>query len=206
MKALSRCRISVNSLTVLELSELKYLAALLALAATACSTTAVDLPYSPLVPPTASGVPAIAAVTATDARDEKDPTYIGAVRGGVGNPVDTIVTKTPIADQVKTAFEQALSARHLLGAPGRDTLAIQVTKLSANQTIVRTANAAFRIELRDGAGRILYSDSADVSRSSGYVFGSKVSDLNALGLRAMSEAIDQVLEKPGFLAAVKPVS
>lgn len=183
---------------------MKHLVILLALAASACSTTAVDLTYSPVVAPVVRGTPVIASVTATDGRDEKDPTYIGAVRGGVGNPVDTIVTKTPIADQVKTAFEQALTARHLLGAPGRDTLAVQVTKLSANQTIVRTANAAFRIELRDAAGRTIYSDSVDVSRSSGFVFGARVSDLHALGLQAMSEAIDQLLDKPGFLAAVKP--
>lgn len=185
---------------------MKQLAVFLALAAAACSTTAVDLPYSPVVAPVARGVPTIAAVMATDVRDEKDPTYIGAVRGGVGNPVDTIVTKGPIVDQVKTAFEQALAARNLLGASGRDTLTVQVTKLSANQTIVRTANAAFRIELRDAAGHALYSDAVDVSRSSGYVFGARVSDLNALGLRAMSEAIDQLLDKPGFLAAVKPGS
>ena len=193
----------VSRPTALEPPEVKQLAVFLALAAAACSTTAVDLPYSPAVPPVARGVPAIVAVTAADARDEKDPTYIGAVRGGVGNPVDTIVTKSPIADEVRAAFEQALAARNLLGAPGRDTLAIQVTKLSANQTIVRMAKAAFRMELRDAAGHAIYSDSADVSRSSGYVFSARVSDLNALGLQAMSEAIDQLLDKPGFLAALK---
>ncbi len=76
---------------------MRQLAVFLALAAAVCSTTAVDLPYSPMVPPVARGVPTIAAVTASDARDKKHPTYIGAVRGGVGNPADTIVTKDPIA-------------------------------------------------------------------------------------------------------------
>ena len=99
---------------------MKRLTILLGVLATAC-TTATDLPYTPSAAPFVQAAPAVTSIAVTDVREEKDPTYIGAIRGGYGNPLKTIVTRQPIADEVNTAFLAALDARHLLatGAPSR---------------------------------------------------------------------------------------
>ena len=182
---------------------------LLALVASAC-TTATDMPYTPVSPPLVQARAFIGAVTTTDARDERDPTYVGAIRGGYGNPLKTIVTKRPIAEEVGTAFAAALAARHMQadGAPAR--LAIRVTKFSANQYFHRDAKAAFDVTLTDAAGRQIYADSVDNENSNGSVFVTGIlasaDDLHALMVQTMSEAIDQALDKPGLLAAAKPGS
>ena len=185
---------------------MKRLFVLLCLLAGAC-TTATDLPYTPASAPFVQAAPSIAAVTVTDARVEKDPTYIGAIRGGFGNPLKTIVTAKPIADEVHTAFVAALDARHLLALGAPDTLDVRITKLSANQYANRSANAAFVLQLRDASGQVVYTDTADIERANGSFFDNGIfastKDLHAIMVKTMSEAIDQALDKPGFLVATK---
>lgn len=182
---------------------------LLALIAGAC-TTATDLPYTPSSQPFVQANPAIASVTVVDVRSEKDPTYIGAIRGGYGNPLKTIVTKDPIADEVRVAFTAALRARHMLAATASDVLAIRVTKLSANQYFKRDANAAFEVSLLDASGRQIYADTVDIERSNGSFFDNGIfastNDLHAIMVQTLSEAVDKTLDKPGFLMALKPGS
>ncbi len=190
---------------------MKSSAILVALLASGC-TTATGLPYTPTIPPIARSTPAISAVTVDDARSEKDPTYIGAIRGGFGNPLKTLTTARPIAAEVQAAFEAALTARGLLGNRGPDTLSVHVMKLSAKQYVRRDATAAFAVTVHDAGGQSVYSDTVDVNKVNGSivtfdagVFAS-TEDLHAIMVQTMSEAIDQVLDKPGFLAAVEPGS
>ena len=186
---------------------MKRLTILLGVLATAC-TTATDLPYTPSSAPFVQAAPAVTSVAVTDVREEKDPTYIGAIRGGYGNPLKTIVTRQPIADEVNTAFLAALDARHLLATGAPYTLTVHVTKLSANQYVKRSAHAAFDVTLRDASGRQIYADTVDTERANGSFFDNGIfassTDLHAIMVQTMSEAIDKALDKPGFLAAIKP--
>lgn len=148
------------------------------------------------------------AVTATDNRkDETDPTYVGSIRGGFGNPLKTIKTARPIADEVRDAFQQALMARGLFGPSGPNTLSVQVTAFSANQIVGPFARAAFDIQVRDAKGQAIYQDVGDAG---GYAFTffsngilASSESLRAFMEEKMTAAIDQALNKPDFLAAVK---
>ncbi len=191
---------------------MKPVIVILALLAAGCSTTASDLPYSPAIAPIVQGSRSVSSVTVTDAREEKDPTYIGAIRGGLGNPIKTLTTSRPVPAEVQTAFETALRSRDLLGGPGRDTLDVRVTKLSANQLVRRDAQAAFTLSLRNPAGQQIYADGVDVEKVNGSLVSfdagilASTADLRAIMLQAMTEAIDQALDKPGFVAATRPGS
>ncbi len=191
---------------------MKPVIVLLALLATGCSTTASDLPYSPASAPIVQGTRSVSSVTVTDAREETDPTYIGAIRGGLGNPIKTLTTSRPVPAEVQSAFETALRSRDLLGGPGRDTLDVRVTKLSANQLVRRDAQAAFTLSLRNPAGQQIYADSVDVEKVNGSLISfdagilASTADLRAIMLQAMTEAIDHALDKPSFVAATRPGS
>jgi hypothetical protein len=147
-------------------------------------------------------------VVVTDQRDEKDPTYIGAIRGGFGNPLKTLTTAKPVGDEVHDAFVGALRARGLYDAGGRLTLAVTLTELSANQMARREGHTSFRLVLTGTGGQPLYQDEEDVLKINGSlvtldagVFAS-IDDLRTIADLSLSTAIDQALDKPGFQAAV----
>nr|WP_294504953.1 hypothetical protein [uncultured Rhodopila sp.] len=188
---------------------MKALCLVLALALTACSATGA-LPYAATGRATPLGtVPVIGQVTATDDRGEP-PRWIGAVRGGFGNPLKVIETTDPVGDEVALAFKDALARRGIYGAPGADTQALTVTirKMDCSQYVRREAHADFEIVLTDHAGRTLYHDTVQVTVVEGSklamdvgIFGNP-DDLRAVASQAMSKAIDQALDKPNFRAAV----
>ena len=189
------------------------LTACIGLLAAACSTTAADLAYSPSNTPPRSASATIASVAVSDERSEKDPNYVGAIRGGYGNPLKTIVSKQPIPDEVRQAFDNALRARNMLAPslePGQSlTVSVRLTKLSANQYAGRHAAAAFSLQLLR-SGQPVYADAVDVENDNGGFFSfdngilASTDDLRALMDRTLSQAIDQALDKPGFVAAASP--
>lgn len=184
---------------------------LLTLLLAACGNTATSLPYTHDVSALPLGAPTIGTITVTDARTEKDPTYLGAIRGGYGNPLKTLVAARPISEEVQAAFRSALAGRHMLGA-GPETLRVKILKLSVNQYLRRDASAAFDVELRGAGDRLLYADSVDVNKVNGSILTfdagifASTDDLRAVLVQAMNEAIDQALDKPGFVDATKGTS
>lgn len=191
----------------------KGLSFLIVLLLAGCSTTTVGLPYAGTQPSAlAPGAPSIGQVSATDARGEPDPRWIGAIRGGYGNPLKVLQTDAPVAEEVSQGFRQALSARGLLAAPGtgRYNLNVAVVQLDCNQYHRREANADFRLVLTERTnGHVVYRDEV----SSHLVNGSVVTldegifadpqDLRAIMSQAQNQAIDTALGKPEFLAAVR---
>ena len=147
---------------------MKHATILLALLVAGC-TTASDLSYSPTLPPIVHGAPVIGTVTVTDLRGEPDPTYVGGIRTGIGTRLKTLVTRRPVADDVRDAFTAALKARGMFSANGRDILDIRLLQLSSNQVARREATTAFSLELRDAGGRLLHTDRAEVTEVNGSV-------------------------------------
>ena len=85
---------------------------------------------------------------------------------------------------------------------------MNVIAFSANQIVGPYGRAAFAIELRDAGNRIVYQDTID-ERGYAFKFFANGVLASSESLRAfmedkMTAAIDQALNKPGFLAAVKP--
>ncbi len=189
---------------------LKSILLLLTALLAGCGTTAATLGYSPTEAPRPRAAPIVSVVTVTDARREKDPTYIGAIRGGFGNPLKTLTSARPVKDEVAAAFEAALQARNLYGPNAPAALAVTLTELSANQVARREGHTKFSLVLSDRAtGRTLFSDTEDVLKIGGSlitfdagVFAS-IEDLRAITALSLSQAIAQALDKPGFAAAAR---
>ncbi len=186
---------------------LRAVCLLLALAAAACTTKA-DVRYTPTGAPLMRGTPAVATVAVVNEREDKDPTYVGSIRGGYGNPMDTLITPRPISDEVADAFSEALRQRNLLGPSGPYGLAVQLTQFSVNQYIGRTATVAFRLRLLTAGGTPVYQDAVSVHNVNGGVFaGASMADLQAIMAKTLTQAIDEAIDKPGFRAAlVRPGS
>jgi hypothetical protein len=81
------------------------------------------MPYAPTVPVQAAAVPAqpVLAVSDRVANERRaggdDPTWIGTIRGGYGNPIKHLNADAPVDRVVAQAFADGLAARGLL-APG----------------------------------------------------------------------------------------
>ena len=148
----------------------------------------------------------VASVVVTDSRGE-DGHYIGTIRGGFGNPLKTIRSAGTTADAVRDAIRTALQARGWSAATG-DILVVDLTRFDVDQMARREAHAEFRVTLKNAAGQVVYQDAVQaedingsiISLSTG-VFASP-DDLSALMVQTMNEAIDRMLDKPGFRAAL----
>src|SRR5918997_5169305 len=89
----------------------------------ACGTTQTTIPYQPTV-----SVQAVAAARPAVAVSERvanerragrdDPTWIGTIRGGYGNPLKHLNADAPVEQVVARAFADGLRARGLLAAQG----------------------------------------------------------------------------------------
>ncbi|MFC3126484.1 hypothetical protein ACFOD4_15580 [Pseudoroseomonas globiformis] len=192
----------------------RFLALGLLLGLAACGTTEASLPYSPATPPVAQPGAASVVVmgTVVDEREDgrEDPRWIGTVRGGFGNPIKRLDAPEPVSEVVRKAFADALRARGLLaaGTSSRFRLDVRILDLQANQLARREGVASFRISLVNAAGRTVLSDQAEARRMTGSffsaagVFGS-VDELQMVAQQAMSEAIDKLLDRPAFAAALR---
>ena len=183
--------------------------ALVALAG--CTTDTLPLAYaSTAAPLTAVPASSIASVATNDLRHEDDPGWYGAVRGGFGNPLKKLRTPGPLADTISQAFTAALVQRGLPPtADAPDALQVTIVKFQSDQMVNRESDITLHLALhrrRDSV--ILYEDDALIEQqeNSNFVdvgiFGS-VEKLQALNGRALSLVIDQLLSKPGFLAALR---
>jgi uncharacterized lipoprotein YajG len=182
----------------------------------ACGTTQSPMAYAPTVPVSAAPARPLVAVVQPVANQRRagsdDPRWIGTIRGGYGNPVKTLEADRPVDQVVAGAFSDALAARGLQAGTGagRYALAITIHQFDANQYVRREATADFGIRVTERAtGREVWSDrykaytvdGSILSLSTG-VFAS-VDDLKRVALRSMSEAVDTLLDKPGFRAAIR---
>lgn len=177
-----------------------------------CGTTAVGLKYAP---PATLSKPAAAAPasvgTFVDQRGEP-ANWLGAIRGGFGNPLKNLESDRPVADLVAAAFADGLRARgHALdAAAGRPQLSGVIRKLDCNQVVRREANVEVELTVRGADGRVRHTktyaanrlDGSLVTMSAG-VFAS-VDDLRVTLEAALREAVDKALDDPALRAALLP--
>lgn len=197
-----------------------FLPAVLALALAACGTTQTSIPYAPTTQPVraSQATPVVAIGRVTDARPDAAGSarnWVGTIRGGFGNPIKQLDTTAPVAEVVNDAFRDGLRARGLLapsGTPAKHALDVVVEQFNANQLVQRVADARFAVTLTDprtgavrwrgtGTGAANSTSAGSVLVASG-VFAS-VEELRLTAQRAMSDAVDNALNQPGFLAAVR---
>ncbi|HWL79449.1 MAG TPA: hypothetical protein VNR89_00710 [Roseomonas sp.] len=190
---------------------------LLCLGLAACGASQADLAYAPPSSPAPQpgARPVVAITQVTDRREEAqtDPHWIGAVRTSYGAAVKDLRTQLPAVEEVRQAFANALQARGLLApdaAAARYGLEVDILALEARQISRRAATAQFRITLRPMAGGMpVLVDQEEaafvggdlIMPTTGVFSASK--PLQEITQRAMSAAIDQLLDKPSFTALVQ---
>jgi hypothetical protein len=143
----------------------------------------------------------------------EDPTWIGTIRGGYGNPLKALHATEPVDQVIGKAFAAALAVRGLnapLGASSPYVTAITIYQFDANQYVRREATADFSVvvterttgrEVWRNREKVYIVDGSILSLSVG-VFAS-VDDLERVALRAMNEAIDKLLDKPELREAIR---
>jgi hypothetical protein len=189
------------------------LLSMLAVGLAACGTTQMSMPYSPAAQPVSVNRPVVAMGTVTDRREDgrEDANWIGTVRGSFGNPVKRLEAPVPVSEIVRQAFSDALAARGMLatGAP-RYLLSVEILQFKSDQVGRREATVEFQVTLTpSGGGAVVLQDrelanqiTGSVLTLSAGVFGS-LDELRAIALSTMSQAIDRILDKPGFAAALR---
>lgn len=94
---------------------IQVIALALALAgAEGCVTDTVSLGYKPVGQITSSTTASPITVGSFIDQRGETPTWIGAVRGGYGNPLKKLETDQPVSTLVQSAFADGLKARGLL--------------------------------------------------------------------------------------------
>ena len=180
---------------------------------TACGTTRVGLKYAPSTTPSTLAASApIDVGSFVDQRGEP-ATFIGAIRGGFGNPLKTLDAARPVSELVRDAFADGLHARG--GSVGSTAAPLQlagvIRKLDCNQMARREANVEVEIsviERASGKARFVrtysasYVDGSLMSLKTG-VFAD-VEDLRALTEKTLRETVDKALDDGALRAALKP--
>ncbi|MBO1078612.1 hypothetical protein [Roseomonas haemaphysalidis] len=188
-------------------------ASLLCLGLAACGTTQVSMPYSATATPVAVGRPVVTVAAVTDRREDgrEDANWIGTIRGGFGNPIKRLEADRPVTEVVRAAFTDGLAARGMLAqGTGRYALSVEVLQFKSDQLSRREATVEFRVSLAPATGgppvlvvqeRANQVGGSAITLTAG-VFGS-LDDLRAIALSTMNEAVDRVLNRPDFAAALR---
>lgn len=184
-----------------------------AIGITGCSTTQVGLKYETTNAPARVAVDAqpIGVGSFVDQRGEP-ANYVGAIRGGFGNPLKSLETEKPVSDLVHAAFEDGLHARGVTIERGSTPfqLAGVIRKLDCNQMARREANVEIELSVTDRAsGLQRFSRTYSASNVEGSVMTLKagvfasVEDLRTLTERTLRETVDKALDDSALRAALK---
>jgi uncharacterized lipoprotein YajG len=187
------------------------------LAVAACGATQTPMGYAPTVAiqPAATPRPVLqvaAQVTNERQTGREDPTWIGTIRGGYGNPLKALHAAEPVDQVVRKAFADGLAARGLNTSSANSpyVLAVTINQFDANQYIRREATADFSVvvteratgrEVWRGREKVYIVDGSILSLSTG-IFAS-VEDLQRVALQAMNQAVDKLLDKPELRAVIR---
>jgi hypothetical protein len=181
------------------------------LLSSACVTRTVTLSYAHSTNATPAVTPSsrVAVGDFTDNRHEPDR-WIGAIRGGYGNPLKKLETDKPVSQLVKDAVRQALTVRGLYDENGSIVLSGWIDKLDGDQYARKEATVQLQMALTDRVTqRELLRRPASANQVEGSavtmksgVFGS-VDVLRSLIERVMSTAIDSFVDSSAFHDALR---
>ncbi len=191
---------------------MKWLAAVLGLAMlTGCGTTSVGLKYAPTAGAAsgrvAASVQPVSVGVFVDKRNEK-PTWLGAIRGGFGNPLKTLESSQPVADVVQAAYLDAFKAKGMAIDPAA---ALQVSgtvlDLKCTQMSHKEATVAIEVTVSEkSSGLKRFTQTYSSKYVSGFVpvggVLAPVEDLRVVLENTMRDVIDKTLDDASFIAAI----
>lgn len=173
-----------------------------------CSSHYMAMEYAPTHPPVvATDARGVAAVGVTDSRGTPD-NWLGAIRGGYGNPVKKLYTDASTAQVVRDAFEEALAERRLLDPPSSNgiRLEVDILKLDTSYYFNKEAHAHLNMTVYGENGRMIYQGRVREDRERPGVGAGIFGDVEALADFAnetLNAAIDEMLNDPRLLAALE---
>ena len=196
---------------------IRTFAALLALPwlIAACGTTPVTLGYQPSVTAVATSAKPLIGVAAFVDRRGTDPHWLGAIRGGMGQPLKTLELQDTASNMVKEAYRQALATRGLLLADSstRYTLGGTIIHLDCSQFVRREAHADIILTVTDNAtGKPVMEQLFQKKIVEGSVLAmdtgmfASVDDLKAVAAQALNQVIDESLDSEAFRDAMRKVA
>ncbi len=177
----------------------------------ACSTTSVGLKYTAAasvakVPATASPV---LLGTFLDQRGEP-ANWLGAIRGGYGNPLKTLEAERPVSELVRAAFSDGLRARGVaIDQAAQNQITGTIKKLDCNQYVRREAYADIEITVLDRSGQQRFVRRYTASNVDGSLMNlsagifASVDDLRVILEKTLREAVDQALDDSALRAALQ---
>ncbi len=173
----------------------------------ACSTNAVHIGYDATKANPTLGKALIVLGNSTDER-EKDANWLGAIRGGFGNPIKTLTTEQPVSEVVKTALGDGLKANGLLTkGNGKYRLDTVISRFDCSQYVRLEAHIELNVSLVNVVTKEpIYTKHYKADHVTGNmvtlnagVFGS-VDDLRKVANDTLQDAIDQIVTDPALLA------
>jgi uncharacterized lipoprotein YajG len=185
-------------------------ALLMALTCTGCSTHMTTLKYIPQserMENTTLRSP-IALGSVTDERGT-DSNWLGAIRGGYGNPIKKLRTDKDTSEEVAAVFSEALRSRNLLGTneSSRTELNISITKFDCSYYFNSEAHAHINVRLVALPMRtVLLTKNYRTDDTESGVGAGIFGDINHLANFAqitLSKTIDKILSDPALLIAAQ---
>jgi len=189
---------------------------LLASELVACPTTRVGTNYRPPAEMAAAPSSQADVVVGRFSDDRGEPAnWLGAIRGGYGNPLKKLESDEPVSDLVAQVFAAGLKARGLSADPSsaRYVLSGSIKQLDCSQLARKEANAEIQVAVSESkGGKQVFANEYRASNVEGSVltlsagiFGS-VEELRALMEKTLQQAVDQALDDPALRSAVHPES
>lgn len=172
----------------------------------ACSTTQTTLNYQSGKPVSPSSIRPLFAVGSFSDDRGTDAHWLGAIRGGLGQPLKTIELSDTASEVVGRAYGQALAARGLLASTSsRYVLTGKIIHLDCSQLIRREAHADIDLTVTNSTSgkpvfehlfqkTVVQGDAASLDVG---IFAS-VDDLKAVATQALNEVIDESLDSDVF--------
>ena len=176
-----------------------------------CSTTGVALKYAPPqnVVAVAAGTEGVSVGTFEDKRGEP-ATYLGAIRGGFGNPLKTLESSTPVATVVATAFADGLRTRGIQTSGAKYEISGTIKVLECIQMVRRDATVEIDVKLvANDTKKEVFTKTVKANTLDGSIFNlatgvfASVEDLRAVTEKTLREAVDRALDDPEFRKALK---
>lgn len=144
-------------------------------------------------------------LSVVDARTN-GPNWLGAIRGGYGNPLKVLVTEAPVSEVVAQALHDGLAARNLAAESGPHRLVIRLERFDCNQFFPKEAYFVAGVRLEDAQTNALLYETSIRAAQAGPGFGTgiftPIEPLRALANEVLQRGVDQTLDDPGLRAAL----
>ncbi len=147
-----------------------------------------------------------------DAKRGDNGNWFGAVRGGYGNTIKTVLADEPVRDVVAAAFAEGLKARGVVADPQQATYLLggAVKTFACKQYVRRDCTVAIDVVIRERSthkgvfskGYQAYEFNGSVWAFDAGIFGS-VTKLQDLAAQTLTECVDKALDDPALVEATQ---